>query len=124
VGLCKPVVGAWQVMCAWASVSKFLPHNSATLQFQVLVSMQMDVEFKKEQSGPFFGGGGARAGGFGGGGGPSGVSTPKGGHAFQKNYSWYTEYKSCIYVRRNPIYGPGQPYTISKLSIYFRHSQG
>ena len=66
MGLCKPVVGAWQVMCAWASVSKFLPHNSATLQFQVLVSMQMDVEFKKEQSGTVFVWVGALEGGFGG----------------------------------------------------------
>jgi hypothetical protein len=47
---CKPVLGAWLVMCAWASVSQFLPRNSATLQFQVLMSMQMDAEFKKEQN--------------------------------------------------------------------------
>ena len=34
MGLCKPVMGAWSVTCAWASVSQFLPHDSATLQFQ------------------------------------------------------------------------------------------
>ena len=28
-----------------------LPHNSATLQLQVLMNMQMDAEFKKEQIG-------------------------------------------------------------------------
>ena len=28
-----PVVGAWYVTCAWASVSQFLPHTCATLQF-------------------------------------------------------------------------------------------
>ena len=35
-------------MCAWASVSQSLPHNSATFQFQLLESMQMDAEYKKE----------------------------------------------------------------------------
>jgi len=54
VGLCKPVMGAWQVMCAWAFVSQFLPHNSATLQFQILMSMQMDAKFKTEQIGTLF----------------------------------------------------------------------
>ena len=49
VGLCKPVVGAWYVMCACVSVSQFLPHNSATLQLQVLMSMQMNAAFDKEQ---------------------------------------------------------------------------
>ena len=34
-------------MCAWATVSQFLPRNSATLQFQVLMSMQMDAYLKK-----------------------------------------------------------------------------
>jgi hypothetical protein len=54
VGLCKPVVGAWKVMCAWASVSQILPHNSTTLKLRVLMSMQMmDVEFKK-QTGTLF----------------------------------------------------------------------
>ena len=41
-------------MCAWASTSQFLPHNSATLQLQVLIRMQMDAEFEKEQIGTFF----------------------------------------------------------------------
>jgi hypothetical protein len=41
-------------MCTRASVSKVLPHNSATLQLQVLVSMQMDAEFEKEQIGTLF----------------------------------------------------------------------
>ena len=31
-----------------------LPHNSATLQFQVLMSMQVDAHFKKEQIGTLF----------------------------------------------------------------------
>jgi hypothetical protein len=41
-------------MCAWASVSQFSPHNSATLQFQVLMSMQMDAYLEKEQIGTLF----------------------------------------------------------------------
>jgi hypothetical protein len=53
-------------MCAWASVSQFLPHNSATLQFQVLMSMQMDAEFKKKQIGALFVWVGVLEGGFGG----------------------------------------------------------
>ena len=32
----------------------FLPHNSATLQFQVLMSMQMNACFKREQIGTLF----------------------------------------------------------------------
>ena len=36
------------------SVPQFLPHNSATLQFQILKSMQMDAEFEKEQIGTLF----------------------------------------------------------------------
>ena len=31
VGLCKPVMGAWWFMWAWASASQLLPHNSAAL---------------------------------------------------------------------------------------------
>jgi len=57
-------MGAWQVTCAWAPVSQFLPHNSATLQFQVLMSMQMDVYLKKEQIGTLFVLVGALKGGF------------------------------------------------------------
>jgi hypothetical protein len=34
--------------------SQFLPHNSATLQFKVLVDMQMDAYLKKEQTGTLF----------------------------------------------------------------------
>jgi len=41
-------------MCAWASVSQCLPHSPATFQFQILLSMQMDAEFKKEQIGTPF----------------------------------------------------------------------
>jgi len=52
-------------MCAWASVSQFLPHNSAPLQLHILVSMQMDAEFKKEQNGTLFVPGGAVLGGGG-----------------------------------------------------------
>ena len=54
------------VICAWASVSRFLLHNSATVQFQVLMSMQMDAEFKKEQIGTLFVWVGALEGEFGG----------------------------------------------------------
>jgi hypothetical protein len=57
-------------MCAWASVSQFLPHNSAPLQLHILVSMQMDAEFEKEQIGTLFVPGGAVFGGVGGVGGP------------------------------------------------------
>jgi hypothetical protein len=35
-------------MCAWASVSQLLPHTSATIQFKVLMSLQIDAEFEKE----------------------------------------------------------------------------
>ena len=49
-------------MCAWATVSQFLPHNSAILQFQILM---MDGEFKKEQIGTLFCLVGALDGGFG-----------------------------------------------------------
>jgi hypothetical protein len=62
-------------MCAQASVSQFWPHNSATLQFQVLMIVQMDAEFKKEQIGTLFVRVGAPEGGFRGGG--SGGSSPK-----------------------------------------------
>jgi len=66
VGMCKPVVGAWYVMCARASVSQVSPHKSATVQFQVLMSMQMDVEVKKEQIGALSCLVGALEGGLGG----------------------------------------------------------
>ena len=45
----------------------FLPHNSTTLQFQVLMSMQMDAFFKKEQISTLFVRVGAPEGGLGGG---------------------------------------------------------
>jgi len=61
-------------MCAWASVSQFLPHDSAALEFQVLMSMQMDAYLKKEH--PFCLGGGTGRGVWGVGGG-SGGSSPK-----------------------------------------------
>ena len=51
-------------MCAWASAPQFLPHNSATIQFQVLMNMQMDAEFKKEQIGTLFVRVGTLDGGF------------------------------------------------------------
>jgi len=41
-------------MCAWASVFQFLTHNSATVQFKVLMSIQMDAYFKKGQIGNLF----------------------------------------------------------------------
>ena len=71
-------------MCAWASVSQFLPHNSATIQYQVLMSMQMDAEFIKEQIGTLFCLGGSTGRGVWGVGGPSERSTPNSGHASQK----------------------------------------
>ena len=69
------------VTCAWASVSRFLPHISATLQFQVLMSMQMEAYLKKEQIGTLFVRVGAPEGFFWGGG--SGGATPKIGHDVQ-----------------------------------------
>ena len=71
-------------MCAWTSVSQFLPHNPATLLFQILMGMQMDEELKKEQTGTLFVWVGALEGGFGGWVVPRGC--PKSGHAFQKKY--------------------------------------
>ena len=53
-------------VCGWASVSPFLPRYSATLQFQVLMSMQMDAYLKKEQIGTLFVWVGAPEGGVGG----------------------------------------------------------
>jgi hypothetical protein len=50
-------------MCSWASVPQFLPHNSATLQFQVLISMQMDAYLNKEQIVPLLSEWGHRKGG-------------------------------------------------------------
>jgi len=55
-------------MCAWASVSQFLSHDSATLQFQVLMRVQVDAEFKKEQIGTLFVWWGHWKGSWGGGG--------------------------------------------------------
>jgi len=73
-------------MCAWASASQFLSHNSATIQFQVVVIMQMDAKIEKEQIGTLSVWVGALEGGFGGGGGPSGVPTlRKSISAFQIN---------------------------------------
>ena len=62
-------------MCAWASASQFLHHNSATIQF--LDDMQMDACLKKEQIGTLFVWVGTGGRGGWGVGGPSGVSTPK-----------------------------------------------
>jgi hypothetical protein len=53
-------------MCAWASASQFLSHNSATIQFQVVVIMQMDAKIEKEQIGTLSVWVGALEGGFGG----------------------------------------------------------
>jgi len=50
---------------AWASISHFLPHNSATFQFKVLMSMQIDTYLKMEQIGTLFVWVGAPEGGFG-----------------------------------------------------------
>jgi hypothetical protein len=57
-------MGAWYITCAQVSVSQFLLHISAALQFQVLMNMQMDAEFKKEQIGTLFAWVGALEGGF------------------------------------------------------------
>jgi len=62
---------------AWASVSQFLPHNSATLQFQVLMSMQMVAYLKKEPIGTHFVWVGAPEGGFRGWIAPHGSPPPK-----------------------------------------------
>jgi len=72
-------MGVWQVMYARASASQFLPHNSAALQFQALVSIQMDAEFLEEQIGTLFAWIGALGGGLG------GCVVPRGGPA-QKVY--------------------------------------
>jgi hypothetical protein len=57
----------------------FLPHNPATLQFQALMSIQMDAKFKKEQLGTLFVRVGAPDGFLGGG---FRGSSPKLGRAF------------------------------------------
>ena len=67
-GTVQASYGCLVVMCAWASVSQFLPHNSATLQFQVLMNMQMDAYLKKEQIVTLFVWVEPREGGFRGGG--------------------------------------------------------
>jgi len=54
-----------------------LPHNSATLQFQVLMSMQTGACLKKEQIGTLFVWVGALEGRFGGGGTLRGVHPKK-----------------------------------------------
>jgi hypothetical protein len=41
-------------MCAWAFVSPVLPYSFATTQFQILMSMQVDEEYKTEQIGTLF----------------------------------------------------------------------
>jgi len=41
-------------VCMGVRNTGFSPHNSATLQFQVLMSMQMDACLKKEQIGTLF----------------------------------------------------------------------
>ena len=58
-------------VCTGVRISVFV-HNSATLQFQVLMSMQMDAYLKKEQIGTLFVLVGAPEGGFRGGGGQGG----------------------------------------------------
>ena len=66
-GLCKPVMGAWWVMCEWATVSQVLPHNSATLSFRFwseLRNQQIGTPFDwvRTLEGGFGGGGGALRG--------------------------------------------------------------
>jgi len=67
------------------SVYQFLPHDSASLQFQVLIRMQMDAYLKKEQINTLFVWVGALEGGGGLGGG-SGGSSLKIGRAFLQNF--------------------------------------
>jgi len=66
-----------------ARISIVQPHNSATLQFQILTSMQMDGEFKKEQIRTPLSGWGHWKGNLGGGWSLRGVY-PKKKHSFQK----------------------------------------
>jgi hypothetical protein len=63
-------------MCAWTSVSQFLPHKSATIQSQVLMSMQMDATIIKH-NGTLFVRVGALEEGFGGQVFPQGGPPPK-----------------------------------------------
>ena len=64
-------------VCMGGRVSQFLPHNSATLQFQVLMSMQMVAYLKKEPIGTHFVWVGAPEGGFRGWIAPHGSPPPK-----------------------------------------------
>jgi len=70
-------MGAWSRVRSRASVSQFLPHNSAILQLKVLMSMQMDAYLKKEQIGTIFIWVRALEGGFGGGASLRGVHPKK-----------------------------------------------
>jgi hypothetical protein len=76
-------------MCAWASVSQLLPHNSATIQFHVLVSMQVGCRIWKGADWYPCLGWGTRWRSEGG---PPRGSTPKNGHAF------HTQKNSCSHI--------------------------
>ena len=90
------MMGVWQVMYARASASQFLPHNSAALQFQALVSIQMDAEFLEEQIGTLFAWIRALGGGLG------GWGVPRWGPA-QKVYM-PSEKFSCLLLTRTFIF--------------------
>jgi hypothetical protein len=90
---------------------------------QVLMSMQMDAEYRKEQIGTLFVWMGALEGFFWGVESPSRVSTLKSKRAFQIKistllvytyiyglYAVYIYIYIYIYVYKNPIYSPGQSY--------------
>jgi hypothetical protein len=101
-------------MCAWASVSQFLPHNSATLQFQVLMSMQMDACLKKKQIGPLFVRGGAPEGVFWGGG-VSGGSSPKILHSYTLFFWRLLEEVRFLHVR---LYASYTAYIYIYICVY------
>jgi len=74
-------------------IPQFLPHNSAALEFPVLLmSMQMDAECKKVQIGTLLFGWGHWKGGLGGGVVPQGCPPQKLYMPSKKN-SWY--YSEC-----------------------------
>jgi len=75
-------------MCAWAYVSQCLPHNPATLQLQVLTSMQMGAYLKKEQIGTLYVLVGATEGGFRGWGGGAGGPAQESYVPIQNCFFW------------------------------------
>ena len=92
-------------MCARASASQFLPHNSAALQFQALVSMQMHAAFLDEKIGKPICLGWGTGWWSGGVGGASGGSSPKSVHAFlQELFSCLLHIRWIYMVLAGPTY--------------------